>query len=51
MSGTKRVEDKRENDVLRVVCLYFISLFFLLYHTFCTLTFDVLCVKVKVACV
>jgi hypothetical protein len=35
------------------VCLYFISLFFLFYHTFCTLIFDVVCVKIRqgVVCV
>jgi hypothetical protein len=48
---TKTVEDEREDGVLCVVCLFFVSLFFLFFHMIFTLTFDVVCVKDKGSCV
>ena len=51
MLCTKIVEDEREDGVLCVVCLFFVSLFFLFFHMIFTLTFDVVCVKDKVSCV
>ena len=55
----KRVEGTAEKvwgtgegcGVLRVVCLLFVSLFFLFYHMIFTFTFDVVCVKDKGSCV